>query len=55
MGVLGPLSVGTHAVEAYWTMSDLHCDGSGRDLEVNCLAAGDTLAFFGEATVSPGN
>lgn len=55
MGALEPLSVGTHVVEAYWTMSANHCDGGGRDVEVNCLAAGDTLAFAGEATVSPGN
>jgi hypothetical protein len=55
MGVLDPLSVGSHAVEAYWRMSGLHCDGLGRDLAANCLAAGDSLAFFGGVTVSPGN
>ena len=43
MGVLGPLSIGVHVVDSYWSMSAMHCDGLGRVIEQNCLPAGDTL------------
>jgi hypothetical protein len=43
LGVLQPLSVGKHTVEAYWVLSGLHCDGLGDVVEENCLPAGETL------------
>jgi hypothetical protein len=43
MGTLEPLSVGRHVVDAYFSMSAMHCDGLGRVVEENCLLAGDSF------------
>ena len=51
---LEPLSVGRHLVESYWTMRAMHCDGFGRSIESNCLAAGDSLALSVEIEVTAG-
>jgi hypothetical protein len=44
MGVLPALPVGQHIVDAYWTMSAMHCDGFPRP-KGGCLPAGDSLGF----------
>jgi hypothetical protein len=54
MGTLDPLSIGTHFVASYWVMSAMHCDGGGRSIEFNCLAAGDAYAFATEFDVTSG-
>jgi hypothetical protein len=43
MGTLEPLSVGRHVVDAYFSMSAMHCDGLGRVVEENCFLAGDSF------------
>jgi len=52
MGTMNALSVGSHAVEAYWTMSATHCDGF---VKGGCLPAGDSLAFASTFEVTPSN
>ena len=54
MGVMAPLAVGHHALESYWTMSGVHCDGFAKKLE-DCLPAGDSLGFATDFTVIAGN
>jgi hypothetical protein len=44
MGVMPPLPVGQHVVDAYWTMSAMHCDGFPKP-KGGCLPAGDSLGF----------
>lgn len=51
MGVLAPLSVGTHVVESFMMLRGMHCDGFSRD----CIGPGDVLHFSGEVTVTAGN
>lgn len=51
MGTLDPLSVGSHVVESYWTMSAMHCDGGGKSIEANCLVAGDNFGYSVEIEV----
>lgn len=55
MGTLAPLSVGGHVVDAYWTMTAMHCDGFSRLIDVSCLLAGDNLALSLEFEVTSGN
>lgn len=40
---VGPLPVGDHTVQVFWTFSAQHCDGFGDDPALDCLPAGDTL------------
>ncbi len=54
MGTMDPLNPGEHAVEAYWTMSGLHCDGFGKTLDF-CLLPGDNLAISLGFQVVAGN
>jgi len=50
MGVMRDLPVGHHIVDAYWTMSALHCDGFPKP-KGGCLPAGDSLGFSTEFDV----
>lgn len=43
LGSLKPLPIGQHAVEAYWVLSAMHCDGLAANLDENCIPAGETL------------
>lgn len=55
LGALKPVSVGEHAVEVYWNLSAMHCDGLGADPAANCLGPGEVLFDNITFSVVPGN
>lgn len=49
------LSVGEHAVDVYWSMSAMHCDGFTEDVDLSCLPAGEVLFDHVSFVVTPGH
>lgn len=57
LGTVGPLRVGTHKIETYWTFGAPHCDGFGADTGPggNCFPAGETQLPTMTFEVRPGH
>jgi hypothetical protein len=57
LGAVGPLRVGSHEIETYWSFDALHCDGLGADTGPggNCFPAGETPLPTMTFEVRPGH